>query len=250
MRSLQSQLPIDQPLSTSDSSPPPLTTRAEKFADKVMAVLSLLVKPSSHANFRNNLLDLVNSAISLWNIAQTDEREIILHPALDPMKIDEWRVLTFHEITTDEDMSAPHDGVFMLFPRITARDPARVAESRAKDLKGLPGMFPGSEPEPSIRETCIYSGAGLAQWSPLVLDGEEEEEERKNKENMKEVEEERRRIEEKMKNLENLEKSVTGHTGRRRMSGSRRESSAGSNPTRLTKMWGNEGGKVIAEGDD
>jgi len=250
MRGLQSQLPIDQSSSTSGSSPRPVFSRADKFTHEVMAVLSLLVKPSLRPNLRNNLLDLANSAISLWNIAQQDEREIIFCPELDPMKIDEWRVREFHDITTDEDMSAPHDGVFMLFPRITARDCARGAESRAKHPKGLPGMFPGSEPEPPIIETCIYSGAGLAQWSPLVLDGEEEEEERKNKEKMKDVEEQRKMLEEKMENLKNLEKSVTELTAGRRMSGSRRESSAGSNPASPTKLWANGGGKVIAEGDD
>ena len=81
MRGFQSRPSTVRPSSTSK---PSLPGRAQVFCDKVMDVLSLLVKPSLHPNFRNSLLDLAVSAISVWDIAQTDEREVIVDPILDP----------------------------------------------------------------------------------------------------------------------------------------------------------------------
>jgi hypothetical protein len=242
MRGLQSQLPIDQSSSTSGSSSPPVLSRADKFTHEVMAVLSLVVKTSLHPNLRNNLLDLANSAISVWYAAQTDERKIVVHPTLDPAKVDEWRAPMFHKITTDEDMSPPNDGVITLFPRITAQNCSWIADSQPK---GLPGLWIESEPQSQVTETCIYSGAGVGKWSELVREGEEEEEDRKDKEARKMVEEKKKMHEEEMKKLE---ESVMGHRRTRRESST--GSGAGSNSERHIAAWMKGGGQKILEGDD
>jgi hypothetical protein len=195
MRSLQSQ-------STS-------TTRAERFTDKVMEVLKLLVKPDQHSNLRKDLLDLATSAVTLWNTAQTDVREIKVHDTLDPADFEEW----------DEDIPSSNNGVIVLFPRITVRDYSRIEGTRPV---GPPGKRVESHPAPSVEEIFIHHGEGLAEWSALVEEGEEEEEERKEKQEEKILEEKKRILEE---NLKKLERPSLG--GKRKMNHSRRESMIG-----------------------
>jgi hypothetical protein len=219
------------------------------FASEVMKILSLLVKTSLHSNLRNDLLDLANSAIVVWNTAQTDEREFIVHPTLDPARLEEWRSPIFHKDTTET--PGPHDTVFVLFPRITALDCSRMADARPV---GPPGSWIESESQQDVPETCICSGMGLAEWSALVLEGEEEEDERKNEEKRKIVEEkkrktaeERKMLDEKMKMYEEEAKPVAAH--KRRISQGRRESIAGSgsNPSTPTAVWMKGGGQKISD---
>jgi len=207
------------------------TRRTVEFVDKVMAVLSLLVKPSLHTNLQKDLLDLATSAVSLWNTAQTDERELIVCPNLDPASYDGW----------DEDMSALNNGVIVLFPHVIARSYPRTVRHGAV---GPPGMWIDSEPEFHIQETCIHRGAGLPEWSALVLEGEEEEEDRRVKRDKADVEQKKRALEE---DLKNLEKPVPGH--KRKMSQSRREpiTGSGSSPSSPTAAWMKGGGQKIPE---
>ncbi|KAH6672092.1 hypothetical protein B0J14DRAFT_655966 [Halenospora varia] len=229
MRGLQSRPPVVQSSSTSKSS---ASSRAEVFTDKVMAVLSLLVETPLHTELRNNLLDLAASAISVWNIAQTDEREFVAYPTLDPEGIDGWR----------ENISAPNNEVIVMFPRIVARTCSRVADTRPV---GPPGMWIDSEPDSYSQETCcIHGGMGLGKWSALVLEGEEEEEERREEEDRKERDETRRRLEEDLKKLED---PVIGH--RRGGSQSKRNSITGSG-SRPSVEWMKGGGQRIIEAVD
>lgn len=210
MRGLQSQPPRMQP---SSASKPSASRRAEMFTDKVMTVLSLLVKPSLHQNLQDDLLSLAVSAISVWNVAQTDEREFIAQPTLDPENFDGWY----------KGIPAPNNEVIVLFPRIIARSCSRVANTRPV---GPPGTWIDSEPELDVQETCIHDGTGLPKWSELVLEGEEEEVERREEQSRKSREEKRKRLEEDLKNLEKEEKPIIGH--RRGGSQNKRDSITGS----------------------
>jgi len=226
MRSLQSKQAPELPLSTSKASTP-LPDRAQAFCDKVMAILSLLVKPSLYPEFRNSLLDLAMSAISVWNIAQTDEREVIVDLNIDPTALEGW----------SEDN--PETGYFVLFPRIIARSCSRIIDSRPP---GPPGSWVLSEPELHIQEICIYGGAGLGKWLDLVEEGEEEEEDRKEEEHIMKVEEQRKMLEEGLKKLNPV-------ILKRRMSHHRKDSNASSvSPSALWAMGG--GGQKISENDE
>ena len=227
LRGIQSQPSTVQPSSTSK---PPLPGRAQVFCDKVMAVLSFLVNPSLHSSFRKSLLDLAVSAISVWDIAQTDEREVIVDPNLDPAGFEGWH----------EDIPEPCNRVLVLFPRITARSYSRTTDSRPV---GPPGGWVDSEPKLHIEETCIYDGTGLAKWSEVVTQGEEEEEERKVKEQNKMVEDKRRTLEEDLKKLKN---SVIGT---RRMSQNKRDSTVATT-SKPSTVWIEGGGQKINEGVD
>ena len=178
MRGLQSQAPAPSP------------GRAQVFTDKVMAVLSLLVEPSKHPDLRNNLLDLAISAISVWDLAQTDERQIVVDFNLDPASLEGWR----------EDIPPSHKGVIVLFPCVTARGCPQLFPSRPV---GPPGSVVEVEPELPVEKICIHAGAGLGKWTEVVMDGEEEEEERKDEAQNRELEERRRRLEEDLKKLAN-----------------------------------------------
>lgn len=215
MRGLRSQPSVVHSPPTSAS----LLGRAEVFVETVMPILSLLVKPSLHPNLRNNLHDIAKSAISVWDMAQTDERQIIVQPTLDPEMFKQ-----------PSDISASSGEIIVLFPRITAQSCSRATVPRNR----LPGTFEDPEPESDTRETCIYDGVGLEEWSQLVLDGEVEEEERREKEEKTMREERRRQLEEDMKKLE------SPNIGQRRRM-SRNISSPGSGPKPSASSMRNEG---------
>lgn len=181
--------------STSQGSLPP-PRRADKVADDVLHVLSSLVIPSQRAQLRRELLALADSAISVWRSAQTDELKIIVYPDLDHANRNEWRYqrLDPQPSSSDRDpeaeiVSYTHLRIFTLFPRITATQKLpRAAEPPA----GPPGSWPQHQDEPRIIETCIHPGAGLPEWSPLVVKGKDEENERQDyiREHMERVKQE------------------------------------------------------------
>ena len=215
MRGLQSQPEAIQSSSASKSSP---SGRAEMFVGRVMNVLSLLVKPSLHSNLRNSLFDLAVSAISVWDITQTDERQFVAYPTLDP----EW-----FAGSNEGNSASKYKGVIVLFPRIGAGICPRVDKTRPV---GPPGMWTDPEPEHSIQETCIVDGDGLAKWSALVVDGQQEVEESNKEEERKDLEEKKRVVEE---SLERLQKKDVTH--RRGSLQSQRDSitESGSSPSLL-----------------
>ena len=228
MRSLQSRSPVTQSPSASKLL---TSSRTKMFIDKVMAVLSLLVKPSLHTNLRNNFSDLAESAISIWNVAQIDERELVADLTLHVEGFDGWC----------EDTSASNQGIIVLFPRVIARSCSRAADRRSV---GPPGAWIDSEPTQSVQETCIYPGAGLAKWSALVLEGEVEEEGRKEGEDRKKREEKRKTLEDDLKKLDKAEKPLAGH---RRGSHTKRGSTTGSQ-SRPSAVWMNGASQRMVDG--
>lgn len=206
--------------------------RENSFTDKVMAILSVLVKVSKCSGLRKSLLDLAGSAASLWDIAQTDEREFIVYPTLSPENFEGWH----------KDIPAAHQRVIVLLPQIIARRYPRILDSRPV---GPPGGWVETEQERHVEETLIYLGRGLEGWSGLVLDGEYEEAERRNTQAIEEAEEEKRLLEEKVKVLE-----TQGPGHKRRSSQNRRDSLAGSSsvsPSSPSAIWMKGGGQKIPE---
>lgn len=186
-------------LTSETSTPSP--DRAQVFSDKVMTILSLLIKPSLHTSFRGSLLDLAKSAIDVWNIAQTDQCEVVVDLNIDLKSLDGWC----------EDIPEAQTGAIVLFPRITAVSYPRITGTRPA---GPPGSWVDSDPEPEIHieENHIYDGKGLGKWSPVIREGEEEEEERKEQEEEEKTEEMRRKLQ------EELQKFTKTGSGKRRLS--------------------------------
>lgn len=180
MRALQS-LPAEA--SGPKESPHPALSRAESVISKVMSVLSPLVSSSQDQELRTKLLELANSAIDIWNEAQTGELKIIVSPFLERARREEWRSERFDpasppggydEIQLDM-MSRTHPRIFTLFPRVVAREVAGLANHHTDP----PGSWSQkSDQGPRTIETNIHPGRGLPECSPLVVRGKEEQEER------------------------------------------------------------------------
>lgn len=191
-------------------------TRAEHVVSNVQSVLSPLVNASQNEKLEAELFQLVDLAIEVWHSAQTGELEIIVRSPLELAHREEWRSLEFdpaepslnRDETDFEVASRAPPRIITLFPRVVARkivDPVKHAEN-------LPGSWPlESDHTPRTLETCIHPGSGLPQWSPLVVRGKEEEEERNDY---------------LQKVLEDAKKEL--HINRRTAGHSRRESMAGS----------------------
>lgn len=198
-----------------------------------MTVLSLLSKPSVHDNLRTDLLALGTAAVSLWDAAQTDERELVVYPTLDPTKCSGW----------SQDIAAYDAKVIVLFPRMVARRYPWILEKPTVDPQAL-GALP-EEGEVRVEESCIHEGKGLGAWDAVVVDGEEEEEERKAGLEMALFEEKKRALEESMKKLE------PGRLHKRRLSQIRRDSvsltGSGRSPSAV-RMNGNW--EITEEGED
>lgn len=155
--------------------PHPTATRANSVISKVM-VLSPLVSSSQTESLRMDLLTLVNSAVNVWDNAQTGGLKITVSPSLDRARREEWRSQRFEPASPSYDemdsdlISRTHPRVFTLFPRVMARGVADPAHQNP----GPPGSWPA---ESDL--TCIHHGQGLPEWSPLVVRGKEEQEARK-----------------------------------------------------------------------
>jgi hypothetical protein len=192
LESLSRTSPLSPTLTSLGSSPrpspsgrAPIPRRANKVVDDVLCVLSPLVALSQEEQLRTELLALADSAISVWHSVQTDELKIIVCACLDRANRSEWRYHKFDPLpssSSDKDtdaeiVSSTHPRIFALFPRVIAAQKL----SRATELAaGPPGSWPQSQDEPRTIETCIHTGTGLPEWSPLVIKGKYEEEERKN----------------------------------------------------------------------
>lgn len=181
-------LPVDSLLPhTSESkerSPPTWPTRAEHVISKVFSVLSPLISAAQTQNLRTELATLVSSALDAWCNCQTGEIEILVNPVLEGAHREEWRCQQFDPVapslnrheTSFEIVSRTRPRIITLFPRVIARGVGDPAKSNVN----LPGSWPqGSDYAPVTVETCIHPGSGLPQWSPLIVRGKDEEEERK-----------------------------------------------------------------------
>jgi hypothetical protein len=161
---------------------PSHSTRADSVISKV-SVLSPLVSSSQNGDLRMDLLKLANSAIDVWNHAQSGGLKIIISPLLERTQREEWRSHQFDPASPSRDcdesnsdvMYRTHPRVFTLFPRVMARE----VENPIKHDTGPPGSWPSQDQVPRTIETCIHPGRGLPEWSSLVVRGKVEQEERK-----------------------------------------------------------------------
>ncbi|KAH6664029.1 hypothetical protein B0J14DRAFT_644456 [Halenospora varia] len=235
MRGVQSLPPT--PLPPTPANPPPLS-RVERVVSKVISILSPLVSLSQEPQFRDDLLALANSAISVWSSAQTGGFQLVVSSSLERTRRNEWRSFVFDPPSTDSGLAedvvfATHPRIFTLFPRVTALKISAPVEAGA----ALPGSWP--EPrEPCTIETCIHPGTGLPEWSALVLKGKDEESQRQEMIEQDRILHEQERIRYEMAALEKQNRDLEAHIGRNGLH-SRNGSMAGlaSGPTSPTAQW-------------
>lgn len=108
--------------------------RVEIFTNEIMKVLSLLLNPKIYPALQKDLNRLATSAISLWRVVQNDERELQVHPTLDPASFEK----------LEEDIDVTNSRVFVLFPCVTARSYPRIGNARPV---GPPGSWVDSKLE-------------------------------------------------------------------------------------------------------
>jgi hypothetical protein len=179
MRALQSLLPEASELKESSR---PTRSRAESVVSKVVSILSPLVSSSQDEDLRMSLLELGNSAIDIWNDAQTGKLKITISLSLERARREEWRSQKFdpvlllgdNDATKLEAMSRTHPRIFTLFPQVAAREVADPVNRHTS----LPGSGRESDQAPRTIETYIHPGRGLPECSPLIVRGKEEQEER------------------------------------------------------------------------
>lgn len=226
MRALQ-DLP-STPASPQSSQPTPSHNCAELAVDKIVEILSPLVKSSNEKTLRKDLLVLARSALDIWSSAQTDELHISVYPNLDPSSRKEWRSSTLDPDEGSDVISSTLPRIFTLFPRITASEVSRIKEPPANSL---PGAWAGDHHEPEITETCIHTGTGLAECSALVIAGKDEAEEARDLLVQEELERDMQSLEKKQKEL----KARSERSGKHSRSGSM--VSPGSPSSSPTAMW-------------
>ena len=178
MRALQS-LQAEAGLSASKECLPSTgSARAESVISKVFSALSPLISSSQTEALRVDLLALVNSAIEVWDNAQTGELRLVVSQSLNRAHREDWRSKDLDPVSpsgnrdeTDSDlMSQTHPRIFTLFPHVVAKGVA--------DLDNCDTGPPGSWP-PESDQTCIHPGKGLPEWSALVVRGKMDQEEKK-----------------------------------------------------------------------
>lgn len=149
---------------------PLASTRVDAFIQAVKPVLFLLAPQAQYGGLEDDLRTLAESAVSLWDAAQSDEfLDINVSLDLDPESRDKWRSPLFD---ADSD-SADRAKIITLFPCITAKAFAAVPEPSVK----VPGSFEGSKAEPQMQELVIHHGIGMCESSALVSRGKDEQEE-------------------------------------------------------------------------
>ncbi|CZR55542.1 uncharacterized protein PAC_05430 [Phialocephala subalpina] len=230
-RSLKGQAPFSLPptSSTSQLSLPqiPLATRAERFLESLIPVLSLLVQESDHESLKKDLLQLADSAISIWDSAQSEESlDINIISELDPNLREQWRSPIFDgkvNNTEIEIISSTHPRIFTLFPRFAT---IKVIT--------LPGTFDSTAGPQQEEDTILHPGIGLAECSALVIKGKEELQEREEEEAYMRS---RRELENAKKKLESKEREWEE---RKRLKSPRVGSVSGSGSP--TEKWSSVGG--------
>jgi hypothetical protein len=178
MRALQS-LPSDslpKKLESKESTHPTPSSRNEGVVFRVLSVLAPLVSSSNNERLRKELRELSNSAIDVWNDAQTGQLKIVVSSSLEYAHREEWRSQEFDPASPNNDepkldvVSRTHPRIFTLFPQFIALE---AADPVGHDTD-LPGSWPKeSEPLPRTTETIIHPGKGLPESSLLVVRGKE-----------------------------------------------------------------------------
>ncbi|KAG9239931.1 hypothetical protein BJ878DRAFT_337252 [Calycina marina] len=190
--------------------------RASSVVSEVFRVLGPMVSVPRIELFKADLHAVVDSSVNVWNTAQTGRLRITIDIVLDRAQREEWRSKRFDPVASSADghnldlTSRTRPRVFTLFPRIVARTQEKL----------MPGSWPQVEP------IVIHPGIGLPEWSPLVVRGKHDQEERAEKLN---------------KAIENMKKEL--HRSRRG-SGNGRNESTGNLASRLpspSTQWKNGG---------
>lgn len=155
------------------------SVRANHVISRVLSVLSPLVSPSQDESLRKDLLTLANSAIDVWNNAQSGGLKITVTPLLEPEHQEEWRSHIFDPLDYDVKnlnvISRTHPRILTLFLRVIAQETARPV----KYDNAVPRSFPlESNHELHIKEMCIHYGTRLPELSPLIVRGKQAQEER------------------------------------------------------------------------
>ena len=150
------------------------STRADLVISKV-SVIFPLVSPSQTDSLHKDLLSLIDLSVNVWDIAQAGGLKIIANPLLDRALREEWRSQQFDPISplsdsgSDLDLSKTRPRVFTLFPRVIIHG---EVDPENQD-KGPPGSWPTDSDH-----ICIHPGLGLPEWSPLVVRGKDDQEEK------------------------------------------------------------------------
>ena len=184
------------------TSTPERPNRAEKVAAEVLRILKPLITPEKESDLQSELVKLAQSAISIWDSAQSGDLRVQVCPALDPADFKEWRSKLDDERTTDI-TSTTHPRIFTLFPRITAKQ----FQLTTKLANSLPGGWPESERD--SWSTCIHPGIGLRECSALVIRGKQEVEEKRLEE-----EEEQRQLNEAIERVKRDYRRSGSHSSR------------------------------------
>lgn len=220
MRALKS-LPANSMTSPgSESTEYPHPVRTNSVISKV-SVLSPLVSSSQEESLRVDLVNLVNSAVDVWENGQAGGSKITVTLLLDRAHREEWRSQQFDPSCEGNEAnpdltSTTRPRIFPLFPRILAPAVGNLVNHGS----GLPGSWPADSDL-----TIIHPGKGLPEWSALVVRGQAEQEERKDY-----VE----------KVLENARKQLQS----RRASGTGRRSSRGSATSGTPSEQWKKGGAI------
>jgi len=162
----------------SNCSVPP--SRTESVVSRLLFVLSPLVNSSEVENLREDVRELSDSAIELWNDAQTGQLEVQVNSLLEHTHREEWRSEEFDPASPNNEepkldvVSKTHPRPFTLFPEIIALE---VVDPVVNDTD-LPGSWPKESEQIPRTKTRIYPGKGLPESSPLVIRGKEAQKEK------------------------------------------------------------------------
>ncbi|KAL2075487.1 hypothetical protein VTL71DRAFT_430 [Oculimacula yallundae] len=201
-------------------------TRTEALLLAVMPVLRLLAPEAQHTKLEAALSGLVQSAISLWTLVQSDELlDVKASLDLDPALQREWASSVFN-IDSGTNNSAvvqsTQPEILKLFPSITAK----MSTTSPAVQNHIPGSFDDSKPMTHI-QICIHPGSGLPESSALVMRGEQE---------IREMEE-KMEVERLEMNLKATQKAIADRNKLKLQ-----RNGLGSGPPSPTAEWGMAGG--------
>ncbi|KFY46228.1 hypothetical protein V494_00550 [Pseudogymnoascus sp. VKM F-4513 (FW-928)] len=165
------------------SSPTELTasyaikSRKDKLVELVLSVLDPLLDRSELVQFKTDLSQIAEQAISVWTIAQADERTFTVNPTLNQDNKRDWKIVDLDNVSLSVNSggdvvgSGRRDmkGIFTLFPIITTTKQVQVQ----KLGNAPPGSWPNQDHQPlsDAEVTLVHEGLGLPQESDIVQEG-------------------------------------------------------------------------------
>ena len=188
-------------------------TRVDAFTKTIKPFLSLLVPQAQQAGLEDILCALAQSAITLWDSAQSDEfLDLTASLDLNLALRAKWSSPRFNDDSGSPDhaiTSSTDPDILTLFPSITARAFTVTSEPSVQ----IPGSFENSKSDPQVREFVIHHGIGMCESSALVVRGKEEqqdmEEELKDEKLRKELEATQKALSERSKMKSQRNGSIT-----------------------------------------